>query len=272
MKRLNALKSTVSAIALMATGLFSTGCAVVGPSYQAPSVNPQEVARVQVPAGRPVEYNRTDAQNHALLGATFAKVHQAAQPICAQAQVDCSRFTVAYDPRPVINAFASNGSQITVFAGLMRYTNEPQLAAVLAHEYAHHINRDNVNTQTRATGGAVLGSILGGLAAQAMGTNPQQGAEIGARMGMGTAVVAFSKGQEARADYVGAYILARAGYNLQEAGQMWNTMAQLSGGGNKPSGMFATHPSSAERLVAWQHTIREVEASPNKLPRLKPSN
>lgn len=258
--------------AMLATGTAAiallTGCASSG-GYKAPTVSDQQVAQVQVPAGPVTTYNRTDDQNRVLLAQTFDKLKKAAAPICQQANMDCSNFTAEYTNHQQINAFASRGSHITVTSGLMKHTSEAELAAVVAHEMAHHIGRHNQNTQQRAQIGGAVGAVLFGLGGAALGIDPNKSAQIGAQLGQGTAVMSFSKAQEREADYVGAYILARAGYDLKSAGNVWNTLARMSGGGNRPSGMLATHPSSGERIVAWEQTIGEVQASPDKLPKRK---
>jgi len=266
MKRKSALLATVSALAVL------TGCA--SNTYVAPRISEDEAYRAnqaQAANKRLPEYNRTDEQNKQMIGKVFNRLVTSSRPICADAGVDCSKFKIAYDPSKQVNAFASNGQNITISAGLMRYVDEPQLAVAMAHEMGHHLAKHNQKTQQRASTGATLGALAGALLAKAAGADPKLGASIGMQGGMIGAVVSYSKEQEKEADYVGGYIASAAGYNLQEGGKVWTTLGVL--GGNKAtSGLLATHPTGAERDAAWQHTVHEVQTNPTRLPRKVGSN
>ncbi len=73
--------------------------------------------------------------------------------------------------------------------------------------------------------------------------------EVGAR--------AYSQDFEAEADYVGLYIAELAGYNIDEAPYFWRKM-----GVKHPASInqnhAASHPSTPERFVAIEDTIKEI--------------
>ena len=61
---------------------------------------------------------------------------------------------------------------------------------------------------------------------------------------------------EREADYVGMYILARAGLPLDMVPGFWSQFAQIN---PTPISYASTHPTTAERFVRLQQTIEEIE-------------
>ena len=107
---------------------------------------------------------------------------------------------------------------------------------------------------------------MGGAAAA--GGADQDGADAVAGMGMTyggrIGLLTFSKEQEREADLLAAYVLARAGFDLQRAGRTFEVLAKLDG--YALSSWSNTHPAGAERIVAWRKAVAEVDASSDKLP------
>lgn len=106
---------------------------------------------------------------------------------------------------PMVNAFALPGGYIHVTRGLVALAdNEAQLAGVLAHEIGHVTARhsaERYGSQILAgIAGIATGILLGGEAAQAMGSLSQ------------VALSSYSRSQEFEADTLGVRYLARAGY------------------------------------------------------------
>jgi predicted Zn-dependent protease len=84
---------------------------------------------------------------------------------------------------------------------------------------------------------------------------------LGATVGTSAPVPASVPGRslEVQADCVGAYIMARAGYDVKAIKQFWRRMESLRSGENQPE-MDATHPTTAERLASCDVTLKEIEA------------
>ncbi len=146
-----------------------------------------------------------------------------------------------------LNAYA-DGKAIAIFRGMLRFANDNELAIVIGHELAHnfmgHIEAGQRNN--------VLGTIAEIIAASR--GIPTQGA-------LGSAIaLAFSPAFEAEADYVGLYVLARAGIAIQDAPKFWRRMAAANPAGISQRGMIASHPATSARFVALEKTVQEIEA------------
>lgn len=109
------------------------------------------------------------------------------------------------------------GKRIVVTREMMWFARDDELALVVAHELAHHVLRH----ADRAVPGANFKEI------------------------------------EAEADYVGLYIMARAGYAIERAPRFWRRLAA-----NFPGaiGAAATHPATAYRYLVLRKTVREINA------------
>jgi hypothetical protein len=146
-----------------------------------------------------------------------------------------------------LNAYA-DGKAIAIFRGMLRFANDNELAIVIAHELAHnfmgHIEAGQRN------------NVLGTIAEIIAGSRgiPTQGA-LGAAIAL-----AYSPAFESEADYVGLYVLARAGIEIKEAPKFWRRMAAANPAGISQRGMIASHPATSARFVALEKTVQEIEA------------
>lgn len=154
-------------------------------------------------------------------------------------------YPVRYVGEDHINALA-DGDSVLVFKGLMNFTDDTELSAVIAHEIAHNAMQHIEATTLNRAGGAILDIVLIGKA----------GVDPGMRELTGKA---YSQEFEAEADYVGLYIMARAGLPLETAPNIWRRMAVENPEGiNK--GIQATHPSHPERYLGMDNAIKEIRA------------
>jgi len=149
-----------------------------------------------------------------------------------------------------LNAGA-DGQNVFVESALLRFANDEELSAVLAHEIAHNAMRHKDAQMKNALGGALLGA-LADIASAYGGRNTggqytKMGAEAGAQ--------AFSQDFEREADYVGLYILAWSGQPVDKVAGFWRRMAV-----EHPTGIVfaSTHPTTAERFVRLEQWSREI--------------
>lgn len=232
-----------------------------GPQYRLPEPGQAALAAAQreIAMAPPLtEHARSPAEQREMLRRVAVRVAAAAQEICqAQRGGPCGGFRVAYDPSLTVNAHAAGSGDVAVTAGLLRIVDsDAELAAVLAHEFAHHIARHIARAQTRTVLGALAGAVIG--AYTGLGDLSGLGAQVGR--------LSYSKSDEREADYLAAYITARAGYDLDEAGGIWPKLVG-SGDARVAAGLLDTHPAGPERLAAWELAKREIAASPDRLPR-----
>ena len=172
------------------------------------------------------------------------------------------RFTVLDSPE--VNAFALPGGYIYITRGLMTYLNsEAELAAVLGHEIGHVTARHAVRQYTTAMA-AQIGYTIGSIFV------PQVGSQAGSTLFdvLGTALVrGYGRQYELQADHLGAEYAALAGYDpdamlevlqvLKNQEEFEVERAKLEG--REPNvyhGVFATHPSSDQRL---QQAVKEAQ-------------
>lgn len=149
-----------------------------------------------------------------------------------------------------LNAFA-DGERIYITSAMMRFASNEELAVILAHEMAHnamgHIAAKKQN--------AILGAIFGAVVDVAMAYNGVNTGGDYAALGGQTGARVFSQDFEREADYVGLYILALAGVQLDGAPRFWRHMAVA----NPASiGLAHSHPTTAERFVLMERTIAEI--------------
>lgn len=157
------------------------------------------------------------------------------------------KYPVALDDSSAVNAYA-DGKKIVITQGMMRFVESDQeLALVIAHELAHNIM---AHIDAKMTNYA-LGSILDILAA-AYGVNTQ-----GAFGNL--SAQAYSQEFESEADYVGLYLMARAGIEINNAANFWRRMAAEHPASIKGN-HSASHPATPARFVGIENTAEEIRA------------
>lgn len=152
----------------------------------------------------------------------------------------------------VLNAWA-DGRKVYITPAMVSFAaNDEELAVVLAHEYAHNILNHPQGAARNAAVGGIAGILADRLAAS-------QGYEVGdtfQKLGTDYGAYKYSVPFEQEADYVGIYIMGRAGYNIQGMENFWRKFTLYS-----PNGLYTslTHPSNPQRVVAIQSTVTEIE-------------
>lgn len=179
------------------------------------------------------------------------KIAPAGEALCKDIGASKCQFGFKIEESGELNAYA-DGNYIVVSTAMIDFTNDDELAVVISHEYAHNI-MGHVATQTQ---NAAVGGILGTIADQLANS---QGFNTGGALGQyaqGYAVQRYSVGFEQEADYVGLYVMERAGYDINKAPGLWRKMSQADARGIS---MTTTHPSNSARYVALSQTIAEIQ-------------
>ncbi|CAA0104049.1 Beta-barrel assembly-enhancing protease [BD1-7 clade bacterium] len=144
------------------------------------------------------------------------------------------------------NAFALPGKKIGVHTGMISLAETPdQLAAVIGHEIGHVQAKHGAErvsmgmaaqTAQQVSAVALNGVEYGDYALAAIGAGAQYGL-----------ILPYSRTHETEADYIGLLIMAKAGFNPDQAVALWQKMKQSSGG-NAPPEFLSTHPAHGTRI------------------------
>lgn len=162
---------------------------------------------------------------------------------------------------PTVNAWCMPGGKIVFYTGILPIAeNEAGVAAIMGHEVAHALA--NHGQQRMSAGmlqqfGAVAGNIAIKDEQSRNAFNQYYG--IGSQLGV---MLPFSRSHETESDQIGIYLMAVAGYNPDEAAQLWKRMKAHSAksGGQAPPEFMSTHPANDTRianLTKWAPKARE---------------
>lgn len=163
------------------------------------------------------------------------------------------RYGVHVSRDQILNASA-DGQNVYFTTAMMRFAGtDDELAAIVAHEVAHNAMGHLVAKQKNAAAGAFFGALVD-IAAASQGINT--GGEF-TNTGASFGAMSFSQDFEREADYVGLYLLARAGRPLPPAAAFWRRMAEENPTGIK---FASSHPTSTERFVRLEQAAAEIEA------------
>lgn len=162
----------------------------------------------------------------------------------------------------VPNAWALPGGKIAINAGLLvLLDDEAQLAAVLGHEIVHAAARHGATQMTTGTL-ANIGMVAVGVAAQAQPGEQLYG--MASQLGSAAWMAKYGRDDELESDYYGMRYMAEAGYEVQGAVELQETFVELSKSRKADflSGLFASHPPSAQRVAA--NKLRVADFVPGK--------
>ncbi len=151
---------------------------------------------------------------------------------------------------PDLNAFAVPGGAIFVTTGaLAAMKNEAELAAVLAHEITHVVERHGIDQLKRAM-------VAQGLAIAALGTSPQI-AQAAGSIALRIALNGYGRDAEFESDRLGVVLAAANGYDPQALADFLATIARRSG--ETPGWLvpLASHPPVSQRIEAIAQIVRE---------------
>lgn len=267
--------SRLPAIATLVLPLCITAC--VAPTQQTPNLDPNAVARerelqqqiINQQGGKPVMANLSTQEITSRMQNVANRIGPAGQQVCQQMYGNKQNCTFKFQlaKEGPVNAYA-DGTNIVVTPAMVAFaSSEQELAMVVAHEYAHNVLKHPQATGVNAAGGGIAGTLIDALA-------NSQGYDTGGtfgKMGQQYGQFRYSVDFEKEADYVGMYILDRAGYDVSNSPDFWRRMSALN-----PDGIYGgkSHPGNAERYVAMNQTTAEIaakkRAGQQPLPERKP--
>ncbi len=177
-----------------------------------------------------------------------------------------------YTDSPRINAYADHRDEVGMFGGLVgRMGTDGEIAAVLAHEFAHvmygHVRKKTGNA---LVGAGVAGGIMAGLAAASGAALDPDVYEQWMEIGAGIGSRAYSPAMEIEADRTAIYILKGAGFppdamrdSIVRITRMDLRAEVRAVGGTGKVGWLETHPSDDRRIA---HILAAIEDAGSGVP------
>lgn len=146
-----------------------------------------------------------------------------------------------------VNAWCMPGGKIVFYTGILPIAeNETAIAAIMGHEVAHALANHG---QQRMSAGMLqqFGAVAGNVAIKDEKSREMfnQAYGVGSQVGL---MLPFSRSHETEADSIGLYLMAVAGYNPDEAAELWKRM-KANSGGQAPPEFLSTHPSNDSRIA-----------------------
>ncbi len=160
----------------------------------------------------------------------------------------------------VPNAWALPGGKIAINRGLLtEMKSEAELAAVLGHEVVHAAAKHGAKGMSR--GMLLQGGVLAATIASS-GKDYSNLAQMGASIGAQLISTRYGRDAERESDRFGIEYMVRAGYDPQGAVDLQQTFLQLSKDRRQDflTGLFASHPPSAERLANNKKIVAALNA------------
>jgi len=161
-----------------------------------------------------------------------------------------------------VNAWCMPGGKIVFYTGILPIAeNETAIAAIMGHEVSHALANHGQQRMSAAyiqQGLAIAGNFA---------IKDKQSRDIfNQAYGVGTNVgvmLPFSRSHETQADEIGIKLMAIAGYNPEEAVNLWKRMKAESGG-KAPPEFLSTHPSNDSRIKNLEQMVPKAKAEAAK--------
>ena len=161
-----------------------------------------------------------------------------------------------------VNAWCMPGGKIVFYTGILPIADgETGVAAIMGHEVAHALANHG---QQRMSAGLIQQGLA--VAGNVAIKDEKSKNAFNQYYGVGTTVgvmLPFSRSHESEADKIGLILMAIAGYNPDEAAQLWKRM-KANSGGQAPPEILSTHPSNDSRIAKLTALAPSAKAEARK--------
>jgi predicted Zn-dependent protease len=140
---------------------------------------------------------------------------------------------------PIVNAIALPGGDVIVLEGLLEDATPDELAAVLAHEMAHVIEKHAMRQIAQEIGPAFVGQYIFG------GDSALNALMIGASA---LGQLHYSRANERHADQLAFEILLRANIDPRSLANFFKKIEKIEKKTGSQNDLLSTHPPTAERI------------------------
>ncbi len=169
-------------------------------------------------------------------------------------------WTFAIIDMPEYNAFAAPGGYVFMTRGLYQaLQSDDEVAAVLAHEMSHVVQRDQYNVVRKQKQAKFFTDLGTQMAVSHIGGNDASGmlskaaANYLAKFGASLVLTHFDKSVEYRSDEAAEIYLLRAGYNPLAIYAVLQKLASVSPASGRLATLSKTHPSPSARMDSLDH-------------------
>jgi len=164
-----------------------------------------------------------------------------------------------------LNAFTTGGKHMYIYTELMQHCRtEDELAAVMAHEYAHvyarHVKKGMERQYTMlgiAAGAGIAGAAAGYQADDTEGALTYGSIAAGAALAAGQFIgMGYTRKDEDEADKLGFWFYCRAGWDPQQFAGFFQTL--IDKGYDKTPEIMSDHPKLSHRVAATRGRIKQL--------------
>lgn len=196
--------------------------------------------------------------------AQVAKLNEMMQKLVAVSDMPQLPYKVTLIHTNIVNACAMPGGQMIVFQGLYDgkdalVKDDDELAAVMAHEIAHVNCRHTTEELSKIMAAAAIVEIVAAVAENNDESDVATAIRAVFAVGGLLWVPMHSRSDEAEADRVSLFYMAKAGYDPRAAPRIWQRVYQKEkeepGVLDKALSIFATHPSDKSRFKAMSNYV-----------------
>ena len=161
-----------------------------------------------------------------------------------------------------LNAWCMPGGKVVFYTGILPIAkNTDGIAAIMGHEIAHAFGKHGQERMSSSQM-QLLGSAVVNIGTQSKEEKERELWNLAYGVGSQLGMLKFSRTHETEADKLGMVFMILAGYNPDEAVNVWVRMQHASKG--KTPEFLSTHPSNKRRIETLRNFIPEAKILANR--------